>query len=166
MLSLIAGEDLSAIEYLALHRARAAYQAAWKATMAEHDLNAVALLVSLADPPARANPALQSPATNPENAKLLTFPFSYLGFPVVTVPGASSGATHLPVGIQLGGVPFTEPELIQIAVDLQARFPHYAEVPSGHTSSAGVGLPAPGVPGLPVKLPQPSLPVVKLPGLP
>ena len=71
MLSLIAGEDLSAIEYLALHRARAAYQAAWKATMAEHDLNAVALLVSLADPPARANPALQSPATNPENAKLL-----------------------------------------------------------------------------------------------
>jgi hypothetical protein len=156
---------LTALEYLALHRIRAAYQSAWKAALAEYRLDAVAFLVSLGDPPQRSNPALQSPASNPENAKLLTFPFSYLGFPVVTVPGGASSAMHLPVGIQLGGAAFTEAGLIQIAVDLQAHFPHYAEMPSGKSSSTPVRLPSPASPTLPVGLPSPSLPV-KLPGLP
>ncbi|MCW2969491.1 MAG: amidase, partial [Solirubrobacterales bacterium] len=117
-------------EYLALHRQRGALQASWKATLAENELDAVALLVSLADPPARANPEVASPVTNPENSKLLTYLFSYLGFPVVTVPGGNSSKTHLPVGIQLGGAPFDEANLIQLAVDLQAHFPHYEEAPS------------------------------------
>ncbi len=130
MLSLIEASHLSALEYLALHRQRAALQASWKATLAENKLDAVAMLVSLADPPARSNPALASPATNPENSKLLTYLFSYLGFPVVTVPGGTSIKTHLPVGIQLGGAPFSEAKLIQLAVDLQAHFPHYEEAPS------------------------------------
>ena len=151
MLSLISALNLSALDYLSLHRERAAYQAAWKAVLAQQRLDAVALLVSLADPPARANPLISSPATNPENAKLLTFIFSYLGFPVVTVPGGASTATRLPVGIQLGGAPFTESRLIQIAVDLQSHFPHYAEAPKG---MAVPGLPVPGLPvtGLPVTL--------------
>jgi aspartyl-tRNA(Asn)/glutamyl-tRNA(Gln) amidotransferase subunit A len=130
MLSLIAASHLSALEYLALHRQRAALQASWKATLAENKLDAVAMLVSLADPPARENPELASPATNPENSKLLTYLFSYLGFPVVTVPGGNSGKTRLPVGIQLGGAPFSEASLIQLGVDLQAHFPHYEEAPS------------------------------------
>lgn len=130
MLSLIDASHLSALEYLALHRKRAALQASWKATLAENELDAVAMLVSLADPPARSNPELASPATNPENSKLLTYLFSYLGFPVVTVPGGASGKTHLPVGIQLAGAPFSEASLIHLAVDLQAHFPHYEEAPS------------------------------------
>ena len=129
MLTLIEGQDLSALDYLALHRERAAYQAAWKQALSEQRLDAVALLVSLADPPARANPLLASPASNPENAKLLTFIFSYLGFPVVTVPGGASVAARLPVGIQLAGAPFTESRLIQIAVDLQSHYPHHDEAP-------------------------------------
>ena len=131
MLTLIEAQNLTALQYLDLHRQRATYQAAWKATLADQKLDAVALLVSLADPPDRAAPALQSPATNTENSKLLTFPFSYLGFPVVTVPGGASSATHLPVGIQLAGAPFAEADLIQIAVDLQANFPHFEEAPTG-----------------------------------
>jgi aspartyl-tRNA(Asn)/glutamyl-tRNA(Gln) amidotransferase subunit A len=165
MLSLIQGENLTALEYLALHRTRAAFQSDWKAALAEHRLDAVAFLVSLGDPPARSNPAVQSPASNPENAKLLTFIFSYLGFPVVTVPGGASSATQLPVGIQLGGAPFTEAKLIQVAVDLKARFPHFAEAPSGKSSGAAVGLPSSTSPIVPVGPPLPSLPV-PLPGLP
>ncbi|HUE29110.1 MAG TPA: amidase, partial [Solirubrobacteraceae bacterium] len=130
MLSLIQSLNLGALEYLSLHRQRAAYQATWKATLADNRLDAVAMPVSLADPPARQDPTLQSPVTNSENSNLLTFIFSYLGFPVVTVPGGVSSASRLPVGIQLGGAPFSEASLIQLAVDLQARYPHYEEAPS------------------------------------
>jgi aspartyl-tRNA(Asn)/glutamyl-tRNA(Gln) amidotransferase subunit A len=130
MLSLIDAQDLSALEYLSLHRQRAAFQAEWKATFASNRLDAVALLVSLADPPSRTDPTILSPVSNPENSKLLTFIFSYLGFPVVTLPGGTSNASHLPVGIQLGGAPFSEAKLIQTAVDLQAHFPHYEQSPA------------------------------------
>jgi aspartyl-tRNA(Asn)/glutamyl-tRNA(Gln) amidotransferase subunit A len=153
MLTLIQAQNLSALEYLQLHRERAAYQAAWKATLSEQRLDAVALLVSLADPPARNNPLVASPASNPENAKLLTFIFSYLGFPVVTVPAGKSSTTRLPVGVQLGGAPFTESALIQIAVDLQAHYPHYEEAPPdlpltglSVTSLPTTGLPTSGLP--------------------
>jgi aspartyl-tRNA(Asn)/glutamyl-tRNA(Gln) amidotransferase subunit A len=130
MLSLIDAAHLSALKYLELHRQRAALQASWKATLAENELDAVALLVSLADPPARADPELASPVSNPENSKLLTYLFSYLGFPVVTVPGGTSAKSGLPVGIQLAGAPFSEAGLIQLAIDLQAQFPHFEEAPS------------------------------------
>lgn len=161
MLGAISALNLSALDYLSLHRERAAYQAAWKATFAEQQLDAVAMLVSLADPLSRTNPELASPASNPENAKLLTFPFSYLGFPVVTVPGGASSATHLPVGIQIGGPPFSEPGLIQLAIDLQAHYPHYEESPSGLAATpspvplpSGTPLPTGGLP--PVQLPNPG----------
>jgi aspartyl-tRNA(Asn)/glutamyl-tRNA(Gln) amidotransferase subunit A len=151
MLTAIQALNLTALDYLSLHRQRAAYQTQWKTTLAEQSLDAVVLLVSLADPLARADPQLASPVTNPENSKLLTFPFSYLGFPVVTVPGGTSGATHLPVGIQLGGAPFAEASLIQIAIDLQAHYPHFAQAPPAPAATpvpAGgppaVGLPNPG----------------------
>ncbi len=130
MLGLIQSQNLSALEYLALHRQRAAFQAEWKATFATNRLDAVAMLVSLADPPSRRDPTILSPVTNPENSKLLTFIFSYLGFPVLTLPGGTSSTSHLPVGIQLGGPPFSEAKLIQTAVDLQAHFPHYEESPA------------------------------------
>jgi aspartyl-tRNA(Asn)/glutamyl-tRNA(Gln) amidotransferase subunit A len=130
MLSLIQAQNLSALDYLSLHRQRAALQATWKATFAENRLDAVVMPVSLADPPARADPHVQSPVTNPENSKLLTFIFSYLGFPVATVPGGATSDTRLPVGIQLGGPPFSEARLIQLAIDLQSHFPHYDEAPS------------------------------------
>jgi aspartyl-tRNA(Asn)/glutamyl-tRNA(Gln) amidotransferase subunit A len=153
MLSAIQALNLSALDYLSLHRQRAAYQAAWKATLAEQKLDAVAQLVSLADPPERANPQLVSPATNPENAKLLTFAFSYLGFPVVTVPGGTSSVGRLPVGVQVAGAPFSESRLIQIAVDLQAHFPHYTEAPPTRPPTS---LPTGSLPALP--LPNPGTP--------
>jgi aspartyl-tRNA(Asn)/glutamyl-tRNA(Gln) amidotransferase subunit A len=135
MLSLIESMKLSALDYLSLHRQRAALQADWKANLADNRLDAVVLLVSLSDPPARDNPELASPVTNPENSRLLTFLFSYLGFPVVTVPGGTSSSTHLPVGIQLAGAPFSEAKLIQLAVDLQAHFPYYEQAPSFASAS-------------------------------
>jgi aspartyl-tRNA(Asn)/glutamyl-tRNA(Gln) amidotransferase subunit A len=129
MLTLIRGMNLSALAYLDLHRRRAAFQAQYRRFLADQRLDAVALPVSLGDPPRRDDPSLQSPASNPENAQLLTFPYSYLGFPVVTVPGGASSASGLPVGIQLVGAPFTESRLIQIAIDLQAHHPHFEEQP-------------------------------------
>jgi aspartyl-tRNA(Asn)/glutamyl-tRNA(Gln) amidotransferase subunit A len=137
MLTLIRELNLSALGYLDLHRRRAAFQADYRAFLATAQLDAVALPVCLADPPLRspdANPSILSPATNPENSKLLTYAYSYLGFPAVTVPGGASAASGLPVGIQLVGGPFSEANLIQIAIDLQQHYPHFAEQPPGNTA--------------------------------
>lgn len=123
-------QDVRATDYLSLMRDRATYQAAWKSFMGKHDLDAVALLVSTADPVERRALTTLSPATNPQNDRLLTFMFNYLGYPTVTVPGGVSEATGLPVGIQVVGAPFQERPLIQVAIDLQARYPHYREVPT------------------------------------
>ena len=134
MLTLIRGLDLSALAYLDMHRQRAVYQADYRAFLADQRLDAVALPVSLADPPlrsAQANPSILSPVTNAENSALLTYAYSYLGFPVVTVPGGASAASGLPVGIQLVGAPFTEPDVIQIGIDLQQHYPHFTEQPPG-----------------------------------
>jgi aspartyl-tRNA(Asn)/glutamyl-tRNA(Gln) amidotransferase subunit A len=132
MLTLIHGMNLSALKYLDMHRRRAAFQADYKRFLASERLDAIVLPTSLADPPLRsatADPLLLSPATNPENSRLLTFPYSYLGFPVVTVPGGASSASGLPVGLQLVGAPFAEANLIQIGIDLQAHYPHFQEQP-------------------------------------
>jgi aspartyl-tRNA(Asn)/glutamyl-tRNA(Gln) amidotransferase subunit A len=126
MLTLIHGMNLSALQYLDMHRKRAAFQADYKRFLAAERLDAIVLPVSLADPPLRsatANPQLLSPATNPENSRL--------GFPVITVPGGASSASGLPVGLQLVGAPFTEANLIQIGIDLQTHFPHFQEQPHG-----------------------------------
>ena len=131
ILSLVTARNLSAQQYIQIHRKRAAYQADYKRFMAEQRLDAVALPVSLADPPRRADLELLSPVTNPENSQLLTFPYSYLGFPVITVAGGASNASGLPVGIQLVGAPFTEAALIQMGIDMQAHHPHYDEQPPG-----------------------------------
>jgi aspartyl-tRNA(Asn)/glutamyl-tRNA(Gln) amidotransferase subunit A len=136
MLSLIDARGLTALAYLDLHRQRAAYQAAWKDAFAAQRMDAVVMPVSLADPPRRDDPTVTSPVTNGENSKLVTFPFSYLGFPVITVPGGASKASGLPVGIQLGGPPFSEAALIQAAIDLQAHYPHFEEQPANLPASA------------------------------
>ncbi len=130
ILSAITALNLTALDYLSIMRQRAAYQAQWKQTFAAGALDAVVMPVSLADPVARDALASSNPLTNPENGKLLTYTFSYLGFPVVTVPGGTSTATGLPVGIQIAGAPFTEPGLIQLAIDLQAHYPHFRQTPS------------------------------------
>jgi aspartyl-tRNA(Asn)/glutamyl-tRNA(Gln) amidotransferase subunit A len=132
MLGLIRALDLSALAYLDLHRRRAAFQATYREFLANQRLDALALPVSLADPPLRSldgNPLILSPATNPENNNLLTYAYSYLGFPVVTVPGGASAASGLPVGIQLVGAPFSEDKLIQIGIDLQRHYPHFRQQP-------------------------------------
>jgi aspartyl-tRNA(Asn)/glutamyl-tRNA(Gln) amidotransferase subunit A len=121
--------NTTALEYLTIMRTRASYQATWKQFLADNDLDAAAVLISLEDPPARSSLATGSPLTNSENSNLLTFMFSYLGFPTVTVPGGISTASSLPVGIQLVGAPFSETRLIQLAIDLQHHYPHYAEDP-------------------------------------
>ncbi len=121
--------NVSAVQYLSIMRTRAAYQVSWKGFLAANSLDAVAVLISLDDPPARSDLAVASPLSNPENDALLTYMFSYLGFPTVTVPGGVSTATNLPVGIQIVGAPFSETSLIQLAVDLQHHYPHYEEDP-------------------------------------
>jgi len=50
------------------------FQASWKATLAENELDAVAMLVSLADPPARSNPQLASPRDQPRELEAAHVP--------------------------------------------------------------------------------------------
>lgn len=52
-------------------------------------------------------------------------------FPVVMVPGGRSPADGGPCGIQIAGPPFSDPHLLQIAIDYQAATPHHLEEPPG-----------------------------------
>jgi aspartyl-tRNA(Asn)/glutamyl-tRNA(Gln) amidotransferase subunit A len=131
ILSAVRARNLSAQEYIDLHRRRAVFQADYRSFLAAQRLDAVILPIALEDPRRRDDPLLQSPVSNPENMRLLTFPYSYLGFPTVTVPGGKSTASGLPVGLQLVGAPFAEATLIQIGIDLQQHYPHHDEQPPG-----------------------------------
>jgi aspartyl-tRNA(Asn)/glutamyl-tRNA(Gln) amidotransferase subunit A len=131
ILTAVRARNLGALEYIDLHRRRAAFQADYRSFLAGTKLDAVALPISLDDPRRRDDPLVLSPVTNPENMRLLTFPYSYLGFPTVTVPAGRSAASGLPVGIQLVGAPFEDAALIRIGIDYQAHFPHHDEQPPG-----------------------------------
>jgi aspartyl-tRNA(Asn)/glutamyl-tRNA(Gln) amidotransferase subunit A len=129
-LALISALNLSALEYLDIHRQRAAYQTAYHRFLVQQRLDAVCLPISIADPPLRAALTTGSPITNPENNNLRTFPYSYLGFPTVAVPAGMSKASGLPVGMQFVGAPFSEATLIQIGVDVQAHTDYHHQVPT------------------------------------
>jgi aspartyl-tRNA(Asn)/glutamyl-tRNA(Gln) amidotransferase subunit A len=52
-------------------------------------------------------------------------------FPVVSVPAGLSSTDGSPVGMQLAGLPYTEPKLLQVAIDLQAATDYHLTSPPG-----------------------------------
>jgi Asp-tRNA(Asn)/Glu-tRNA(Gln) amidotransferase A subunit family amidase len=56
--------------------------------------------------------------------------WDYVGWPVICLP-AGQDSDALPVGVQLVGLPETEPALCRTAITAQAHFPHHEERPPG-----------------------------------
>jgi aspartyl-tRNA(Asn)/glutamyl-tRNA(Gln) amidotransferase subunit A len=52
-------------------------------------------------------------------------------FPALSVPAGLSPSDGGPVGIQVIGLPFSDPHLLQIAIDYQAATEYHAAVPAG-----------------------------------
>jgi Asp-tRNA(Asn)/Glu-tRNA(Gln) amidotransferase A subunit family amidase len=57
--------------------------------------------------------------------------WDYTGFPSLCVQAGLSTRSGLPVGMQLAGLPGAEPNLLGIAIDAQAHFPHHRHRPPG-----------------------------------
>ena len=128
-LALFQGQNASAVTYIDLHRRRAAFIEASKQAFAGQRLDAVVMPVSRFEVPQRADPHTQSPAIDPEVNGLLTYPWNYNGFPVVTTPAGRSAQTGMPVGIQIAGAPYSEAGLLSLAIDYQAHYPYWSEEP-------------------------------------
>lgn len=102
--------------------ARSAYIEAWKAVFTDNGLDALITPNATVEAPLKDTPLA---AFGPNIRSY----WNTLGFPVVAIPGGLSPDTGMPVGVQLAGLPFTETELLQIAVDYQARYDEHTLVP-------------------------------------
>lgn len=114
----------TAIDYVRAQVARAELIDTWTRVFAEHQLSAVA------------HPACQDELfrtdvqlTFEELPRLMLGVWNDTGFPVVSVPADISPADQSPVGMQLAGLPYTEPVLLQIAIDVQAATDYHCQSP-------------------------------------
>jgi aspartyl-tRNA(Asn)/glutamyl-tRNA(Gln) amidotransferase subunit A len=118
--------DGTAIDYVRAQVARAQLIDTWNALFAEHDLTAVA------------HPACQDEVfrtdveiTYEELPRLMLGVWNDTGFPVVSAPAGLSAQDQSPVGMQLAGLPYTEAQLLQIAIALQAATDYHRQQPPG-----------------------------------
>jgi aspartyl-tRNA(Asn)/glutamyl-tRNA(Gln) amidotransferase subunit A len=114
----------TAIDYVRAQVARAELIDTWTRVFAEHRLSAVA------------HPACQDELfrtdvelTFEELPRLMLGVWNDTGFPVVSVPAGLSPADRSPVGMQLAGLPYTEPGLLQVAIDVQAATDYHRQSP-------------------------------------
>jgi aspartyl-tRNA(Asn)/glutamyl-tRNA(Gln) amidotransferase subunit A len=114
----------TAIDYVRAQVARAELADTWTGVFADYRLTAVAHPVCQ-DELFRTDVEL----TFSELPRLMLGVWNDTGFPVVSVPAGLSPADQSPVGIQLAGLPYTEPALLQVAIDLQAATGYHRLAP-------------------------------------
>ncbi len=114
----------TAIDYVRAQVARAQLIDTWTRVFTEHQLSAVA------------HPACQDELfrtdvelTYEELPRLMLGVWNDTGFPVVSVPAGLSPADQSPVGMQLAGLPYAEPVLLQVAIDVQAATDYHRQSP-------------------------------------
>jgi aspartyl-tRNA(Asn)/glutamyl-tRNA(Gln) amidotransferase subunit A len=142
----------TAIDYVRAQVARAELIDTWTRIFTEHELTAVA------------HPACQDELfrtdvelTFEELPRLMLGVWNDTGFPVVSVPAGLSPADQSPVGMQLAGLPYTEPVLLQVAIDLQAATDYHRQSPPGLDTEAAYVPPArPAAGPQPPYVPGPS----------
>jgi aspartyl-tRNA(Asn)/glutamyl-tRNA(Gln) amidotransferase subunit A len=127
----------TAIDYVRAQVARAELIDTWTRIFTERELTAVA------------HPACQDELfrtdvelTFEKLPRLMLGVWNDTGFPVVSVPAGLSPADQSPVGMQLAGLPYTEPVLLQVAIDLQAATDYHRQSPPGLDSEAAYVPPA------------------------
>ncbi|MEU4314734.1 amidase [Nocardia sp. NPDC024068] len=129
-------------EYLTFERDRTRFQHDYNRLLAENGLDAIILPTVVRDRQARTDVL--------DNLFDISAPVTwanYAGAPVLSLPVGRSAATGLPFGMQLGGMPWSEPGLIAIGLELQAAEPAWQEMPElvpGARTLPDTGRQAPG----------------------
>ncbi|WP_414689568.1 amidase [Nocardia sp.] len=131
-------------EYQAFERAREQYQRDYNRLFAEHGLDAVVLPGAARDGTPRATAAAMSLL----DADLVPVAWAnYTGAPAIALPAGRSAVTGMPFGVQLGGLPWAEADLLDIGLALEAAAPYWREEPPLRPSPRVLPAVAPQPPG-------------------
>ncbi|PTR24085.1 aspartyl-tRNA(Asn)/glutamyl-tRNA(Gln) amidotransferase subunit A [Rhodococcus sp. OK519] len=123
----LAALAVPAIDYMTSARNRMVYQHEYNRMFADNDLDAVLVPGSKLDGAKRleiAGISVFGGTTGDVRWANLT------GTPVVCTPAGRSAATGMPFGVQIGGRPWDEQTLIEIALELQAARPDWQAAPT------------------------------------
>lgn len=113
-------------DYLEFGRARARYQRAYNRLFAEHGLDAIVLPGAASDGMER----IEAAATSVLDADQVPVAWAnYSGAPAIALPAGRSAVTGMPFGVQIGGLPWAESELITLGLALESAAPHWREEP-------------------------------------
>lgn len=122
----LAALSIPSTQYLQFSRDRAVYQRAYNRVFAENGLTAIVLPGAATD----GMPRVAASAASILGADKVPVTWAnFSGAPVIALPAGRSGATGMPFGVQLGGVPWAEVELLEIGLALEAVAPHWREAP-------------------------------------
>lgn len=110
--------------YLAFERDRLRYQHDYNRILIENGLVAVIRPTVVNDRQERSNTP-----PDPLDTSKPAIGANYCGAPALALPVGRSAATGLPFGVQITGLPWSEPELIRIGLELQAAEPAWEEIP-------------------------------------
>ncbi|QBJ96909.1 amidase [Rhodococcus sp. ABRD24] len=142
----VASLAIPAIDYLTAERNRLRFQHDYNRMFADNDLDAVLVPGSKVDGSRRVEIAGISVFAGITGAVGWA---NISGAPVVSTPAGRSAATGLPFGVQIGGRPWDEATLVEIALELQRARPDWQEappiapasrvIPESHVSAPGPG---------------------------
>nr|WP_174375369.1 amidase [Nocardia higoensis] len=131
-------------EYQEFSQARAEYQRDYNRMFAEHGLTAIVVPGAPHDGTQRA----QAAALSLLDADLVPVAWAnYTGAPAVAMPAGRSSVTGMPFGVQIGGLPWAEAELIDLGLALEAAAPHWREEPPLRPSPRALPAVTPQPPG-------------------
>ncbi|MDR7168433.1 aspartyl-tRNA(Asn)/glutamyl-tRNA(Gln) amidotransferase subunit A [Nocardia kruczakiae] len=116
-----------ASDYWQLERDRARFQRRYNQLLADNRLDAVILPGAITDSSKRDDIGPIS-LIGPCDIPMMWA--NYTGTPVLALPAGRSAATGLPFGVQLGGKPWAEADLIAIGLELQAADTAWRDMPS------------------------------------
>lgn len=116
----------TAEEYVAAQGKRAALVRTWRALFAAHDLRAVAEPCSTGEI-WKCDESVRDEGRPPR----LYAMWSDANFPVVCIPAGHSTLDGGPVGMQLVGLPYSDPQLLALAAAYQEGTDHHLAAPPG-----------------------------------
>lgn len=113
-------------EYIGFEHDRMRYQRDFNRMFADSAINALFVPGTVSDGiergPGGPLGVLENPTSNVRWA-------NYTGAPVATIPVGRSAETGLPFGIQIGGLPWADAEVIQIGLEMQALLGAWHDIP-------------------------------------
>lgn len=113
-------------DHLEFSRSRAVYQRAYNRMFAEHGLDAIVLPGAASDGMERTEATVMS-ILDADDVPVAWA--NYSGAPALALPAGRSTVTGMPFGVQIGGLPWAETELISLGLALESAAPHWREAP-------------------------------------